>query len=115
MKKHALKCWALALIFLAGLNLPAFADSATVPPAQTVTISVTFDGSLPVTYQWHKDGADLPGATNATLVLTNVTPADSGTYTVTVTNGAGSTLSDNATLLVLIVPSNVKTHVTHSQ
>ena len=43
----------------------------------------------------------LPGATNATFTLTNVSLSDSGSYSVLVTNSYGSELSSNAVLTVL--------------
>ncbi len=56
-------------------------------------------GSGPFTFVWRHDGALIPDGTNATLVLTNVSSADQGTYVVeavgacgSVTNSAGLTL-----------------------
>ena len=43
----------------------------------------------------------VPGATNATFTLTNVSLSDSATYSVLVTNSIGSVLSSNAVLTVL--------------
>src|ERR1019366_3065208 len=43
---------------------------------------------------------NLPGATNATLILTNLTTNQAGNYSVTVTNLAGTTNSSAATLIV---------------
>ena len=54
-----------------------------------------------VTYQWWKDGRLLPGATSATLVLSDLAVAQAGTYTVSVANDGGGTLSDPAVLTVL--------------
>lgn len=50
------------------------------------TFTASASGGTP-TYQWKKNGVDVPGATGATLVLTNVQPTDVGLYTVTVTSG----------------------------
>jgi hypothetical protein len=46
---------------------------------------------------------NLPGATNDTLLLTNVSPSQAGDYRVLVMNSAGSVFSSNA-LLVVQVP-----------
>jgi plastocyanin len=76
----------------------------TVTSGVDVTFSVTVKPGLPVTYQWHCDGKKgpiIPGATQATLVLHNVTVADSDKYVVVVTNRNGSTTSKKATLTVL--------------
>ena len=43
---------------------------------------------------------DIDGATAATLTLSSVTIADTGDYTVTVSNSAGNDLSQPATLTV---------------
>ncbi len=48
------------------------------------TVTATANGSL--SYQWRKSGTALPGATDATLSLSNLTPADSGVYDVEVTS-----------------------------
>jgi len=59
-------------------------------------------GALPLKYQWRKDGAEKPAATNATLTLSNVTRADAGTYLVVVTNDSASLQSSNAVVRVLV-------------
>src|ERR1051325_795591 len=63
--------------------------------------SVKASGSSPLSYQWQFAGADMPGATNANLVLTNVSAANRGRYSVTVSNPLGSLGSAKA-LLTLI-------------
>lgn len=44
-------------------------------------------------YRWRFNGTDIPGATNSSLTLTNVTRASSGLYTVAVSNSYGALLS----------------------
>jgi len=53
--------------------------------------TVTLDGTTnnAVSYQWQKDGVDIPGATNPTLDVTQT-----GTYTIIVTNGVCSKSDD---------------------
>ncbi len=53
-----------------------------------------------LTYQWQKDGLPISGATASILTLGNVQSSAQGSYAVTVTSGAGSTLSQPATLTV---------------
>ncbi len=65
------------------------------------TFSVTVDGSAPFTYRWNFNGADLPGATNATLTVANVEPSNAGSYFVVVRNAVGLAISRTATLSVL--------------
>ena len=62
------------------------------------TVSFTVGATNALTYQWTKDGNPLPGATNATLVLTNVQPVRIGDYRVVVGNGVGAVTSSVATL-----------------
>lgn len=80
--------------------------SITGPPAnQTVTaganvsFAVVATGTAPLNYSWKFNGTAITGATSASLQLTNVQPANAGTYAVTVTNTAGSQ-SASATLTV---------------
>ncbi|HEY3855742.1 MAG TPA: immunoglobulin domain-containing protein, partial [Verrucomicrobiae bacterium] len=62
-----------------------------------------FEGGVTVgdTFQWQFDGTNIAGATNATLTITNVQGTDAGTYTVVVTDPAGSVTSSNAVLTAL--------------
>jgi hypothetical protein len=53
---------------------------------------------LPLTYQWKRNGADIPGATTAVLGIARVLAADAGNYTVVVSTTAGSVTSAVATL-----------------
>jgi hypothetical protein len=62
------------------------------------TFRVTAAGIAPVTYQWRLDEWDLVGATNASVVLTNVTLADLGCYTVVVRDASGEATSSPAWL-----------------
>jgi len=65
-----------------------------------VTLSVAAGGNPPLSYQWRKDGADLPGQTSTSLVFNSITEADSGAYTVVVNNPFGSVTSNPVTLTV---------------
>jgi hypothetical protein len=69
-----------------------------------VTFSVTATGGA-LSYQWKLNGSPIAGATSSTLSLTNIQPANSGTYTVMVTNLAGMVTSDPAILRVLVRPT----------
>lgn len=79
-------------------NIVAQPQSQTVLGYTTVSFSVTPQGTPPFWYQWRFDGGDIPGATNQTLVITNVQGSQAGTYNVLVYNTAGSVLSSNAIL-----------------
>jgi len=69
-----------------------------------VTLSVTAAGTEPLEYQWRKDGDVIPGANDAALVFDAVEVADSGSYTVTVSNAYGSVSSQAAVLRVIEPP-----------
>jgi hypothetical protein len=66
----------------------------------TFSITVSNISTLPLSYQWYFNAGALPNKTNAILTLTGVTNSDAGTYSVTVMNVAGSTVSTNAILTV---------------
>lgn len=66
-----------------------------------VVLQGAAEGSLPLRYQWRRDGLDLAGATNSTLVLPRFTPAQAGAYSLVVSNQLGGALSSNALVTVL--------------
>ncbi len=76
------------------------------PQAQTVfagtnaTFSVIATGAPPIFYRWRKNGVSIPGATNSTLVLSNVHSPDTANYTVLCANSGGATTSLVARLTV---------------
>ncbi len=74
--------------------------SQTVNAGTPVTFSVTASGSPAPTYQWQKNGANLSGATSASYMIASAAAADAGTYTVVVTNAAGSVTSTGAMLTI---------------
>jgi len=75
-------------------------QSVSVIIGGTATFHVTADGTPPFSYQWRKGVTPLTGATNATLVLSNLQAGDAGAYLVTVANAHGSATSQPATLTV---------------
>jgi len=80
----------------------------TVVAGTNWTFACAATGTAPRAYQWRKNGTDIAGATNSSLPLANIQTNDSGAYTVMVTNIAGSALSSNATLTVLVRPTIVE-------
>lgn len=109
---RALRAEEVSGIYAAGLgHQPLTAAVPGLPPVITnqpvnltttagldATFRVGVSGGGPFTYQWRLNGTNLPGATNATLVLPAVTAADQGVYTVLVSTGSGAVLSGAATL-----------------
>jgi len=54
---------------------------------------VTASGTTPLYYQWRLNGTNLAGATNPSLVITNLQLPNVGTYTAVATNSVGSVTS----------------------
>ncbi|MEY2878427.1 MAG: hypothetical protein RLZZ15_807, partial [Verrucomicrobiota bacterium] len=81
-------------------QITAQPQTQTAATGATVTFTTTVTGTPTPTLQWRKDGANLTGATSATLTLTNVTVANSGIYTLVATNSAGTATTANASLTV---------------
>ncbi|MEI6078549.1 MAG: immunoglobulin domain-containing protein, partial [Verrucomicrobiota bacterium] len=70
----------------------------------TVSFGVVASGTVPLGYQWVFGGANIIGATNATLTLNHVQLTNVGNYMVMITNIAGSTNSVTARLSVVLPP-----------
>lgn len=68
-------------------------QSVTVWESTRATLDGAAVGSLPMTYQWLKDGAPLAGQTAATFVLSNAALADVGSYVLRANNSVGSSNS----------------------
>jgi hypothetical protein len=62
--------------------------------------SFTIAASYATTYQWYMEGSPV-GTNSPTLTFSNVTTSSNGSYTCAVTNGAGTVVSNAATLNVL--------------
>ncbi len=71
-----------------------------VEPGGNATFSVLIADASSVTFQWKFNGTDIPGATGDSLLLTNVTAANQGQYSVVVTNSVGSVTSAPAALML---------------
>jgi sugar lactone lactonase YvrE len=91
---------------------PAPPTITTQPADRTVNVGeaarfkVTATGSPPLHYQWRKNGADIPGATNSSYTTPATVAADNGSlFSVVVSNSGGSVTSDDATLTVRIPPT----------
>lgn len=80
-------------------------QSQAVTAGQGATFSVTATGTNPFSYQWKNGGVSIVGATASTLTLGSVQNSDAGSYTVVVTNSAGSTTSNAAVLTVNSAPT----------
>jgi hypothetical protein len=72
---------------------------------RSTVLAVVAGGTPPLTYQWSFNGNDIFGAAQSYLGLTNLQAAQSGTYTVRVSNPIGTTISSNAVLTVNALPA----------
>lgn len=90
--------------FAPGSAPPSFYTSPlghTIMTEESWTFSFVINGSIPISYQWRKDGIAITGATASTYDITDAAVADSGIYTVVATNSIGSACSEEATLTVI--------------
>lgn len=68
-----------------------------------VILCVLPAGTAPLRYQWRFNGTNIAGGTASCYTRNNVQPSDAGTYSVVVTNVAGS-LTSSIVLIVLAPP-----------
>lgn len=86
----------------------------TVSAGATATFTVTATGSAPLSYQWKKGGAAISGATSTTYTTPATTMADTGSsFTVTVSNSAGTATSSAAVLTVQPNPPGISVQPTN--
>lgn len=90
--------------------------------ASTITLAATAGGTPPLSYQWFDEQTNaIAGATNAALILPQVTSAQAGNYTLVVTNNVGSAsglanviVSDTTPPILTLSGSNPMTVECHS-
>lgn len=71
---------------------------------RSANFSVLAYSPEPLSYQWRVNRVPIPGATNATLIVSNVTVANDGVYDALVTDQLGTRASSAAKLTVLVNP-----------
>lgn len=81
----------------------------TLSPGAIAILSANVLGNLPLSYQWRANGTNLvdlgnlSGSRTDTLTITNITEANNGIYTLSITNVLGAVTSSPAALLVVPV------------
>jgi formylglycine-generating enzyme required for sulfatase activity len=81
-------------------------NSQTASFGSTVSFSVQAQGSSPLSYRWYKnslyltDDTRITGSASSMLRMASIQSSDAGTYTVRVSNQAGSRTSASATLTI---------------
>ncbi len=76
----------------------------TVLAGGSPQLTATVTGGLPLVYQWTSNSFPIPGATTATLVLSNSTTNFSATYSLSVSNVFGSTNTADM-VMTFVAPS----------
>jgi hypothetical protein len=92
-----------SISILQGISPPAITTSPTnqtVIAGTSVTFSAGASGTAPLSYQWQFDGANISGATNTSLTVTNALLANAGSYSMVAVNPYGSATSSVAILSV---------------
>jgi|GEM_PF-6283960 len=86
---------------------PATAPSISTQPVgssvtvgATVSLSVSAQGTAPLSYQWMKGGINISGQTSSALTITNAQTSGAGSYAVRVTNSSGSVTSNTISVSV---------------
>lgn len=79
-------------------------QSQTVNAGGDFTLTVSATGTPPLAYAWWFGALRVPGATNSSLVITNINALASGTYLAVVTNSFGSATSAPIELTVIGPP-----------
>jgi hypothetical protein len=74
--------------------------STTVTLGGTATLIAAVVAPPPVSYQWSKGGVAIPGANSASLTFSPAAASDAGSYTLAITDSAGTVTSTSATLTV---------------
>ncbi len=72
----------------------------TTPPGTTASFQITASGTPPLNYQWQFNGTNIPGATNISITLSNLQPANAGNYVAVVSNTLGVTASQPGVLTI---------------
>lgn len=69
-----------------------------------VTFNVQAISDDPLSYQWFKDGVEIPGATTEVYTIQKAIPGDKGGYYVQARNSCGQTESEAANLDIIALP-----------
>lgn len=72
----------------------------SVTEGESVTLSAQASGADNVSYQWQKNGNDIPGATEASFTIESTVPGDAGQYAVVAFTADAALRSSFATVTV---------------
>ncbi|HXF44674.1 MAG TPA: immunoglobulin domain-containing protein [Burkholderiaceae bacterium] len=74
--------------------------NVSTPPNTLARFAVVADGTLPLSYQWQRNGVDIAGASGSGLMVWATAADDGAQFRVVVRNGQGTATSNAATLTV---------------
>lgn len=97
------------LTLAAPTSITTHPQNAAVCEGANVTFSLTAAGSN-LTYQWRRNGTNIVGATQATLVLSSVTQAQTGSYDCVVSGACGQPVTSNAATLTINPRTTITAH-----
>jgi len=89
-------------------------ETVILDPDQIARFAISAVGASTLSYQWKKNGIALnntvriTGADSASLVIADLNFNDQGNYTCTVTNEAGTRISESASLFVRGIPQFIE-------
>jgi glucose/arabinose dehydrogenase len=103
------------LAVVRGPVLRAHPQSLELLAGTNATFTAEAEARTPFQYQWWHDGQPIPQATNHTLNVAQIGPADAGNYSVVASNAGGTMTSASATLtvrplLILVHPQSGDTY-----
>ncbi len=81
----------LATVTVDSILVTSYTGDQTWFKGGTTALSVSALSSEPISYQWRRHGADIPGAVSNSLSLENLSYDDSGWYSVVLSNTLGVT------------------------
>jgi alpha-tubulin suppressor-like RCC1 family protein len=106
---------AFVLKVLVAPSITVQPNSATKCAGETVSLSVTASGTLPLSYQWKKGGDDATGVSNTgSYSIASVDTLHAGIYTCVISNAYGNittqpcTLGVNVPISIVEHPASIK-------
>jgi alpha-tubulin suppressor-like RCC1 family protein len=87
------------------ISTPPLGATKNVGQSITFSVAVNTDVNPVPSYSWKHNGAEITNATDISYTISSITLADSGSYTVTVSNSAGTATSSPAILTVNYAPT----------
>ena len=124
LNDHSVRTRQVTLAIFAPPFITSQPTNQAVLQGMTTAFSVGTASNALLSYQWQydngayatnlSDGGNLSGSTTSTLTVRDVSPGNAGTYSVIISNAAGSVTSAGATLTVLTGQAPVVVEVLYS-